>query len=99
MLDPAFTDTLQVAMVVRDLDATMRAYVDDYGIGPWEIYEFNPDTVRDMRENGEPVARSWRLALARVGQVQWELIQPLDEESIYARFLAAYGEGVHHVGV
>ena len=77
----------------------MRTYVEDYGIGPWDVYEFNPDTVRDMHEDGQPVERSWRLALAQVGQMQWELIQPLDEESIYARFLAANGEGVHHVGV
>ncbi|HEY7381554.1 MAG TPA: VOC family protein [Gaiella sp.] len=86
-------------MVVRDLDAAVRTYVHEYGIGPWEIYEFNPDTVADMQEDGQPVARSWRLALTRVGQVQWELIQPLDEESIYGRFLAEKGEGVHHVGV
>ncbi len=31
--------------------------------------------------------------------MQWELIQPLDDDSIYARFLAEKGEGVHHVGV
>jgi methylmalonyl-CoA/ethylmalonyl-CoA epimerase len=31
--------------------------------------------------------------------VQWELIQPLDEESVYARFLAEKGEGVHHIAV
>ena len=31
--------------------------------------------------------------------VQWELIEPLDEGSIYARFLAEKGAGVHHVGV
>jgi methylmalonyl-CoA/ethylmalonyl-CoA epimerase len=99
MREPVFTDTIQIALVVRDLEATMRTYVDEYGIGPWEIYEFNPDTVRDMREDGQPVERTWRLALAQVGQVQWELIQPLDEESIYAQFLAAKGEGVHHVGV
>ena len=43
--------------------------------------------------------RSWRLAIAQVGQVQWELIQPLDEESVYARFLAEKGGGLHHVGV
>ena len=34
-----------------------------------------------------------------VGQVMWELIEPLDEEGIYARFLAEKGEGVHHVAV
>ena len=31
--------------------------------------------------------------------MQWELIEPLDEESVYARFLAEKGEGVHHVAV
>jgi methylmalonyl-CoA/ethylmalonyl-CoA epimerase len=99
MREPMFTETLQVSLVVRDLEATMRIYVHEYGIGPWDIYEFNPDTVQDMREDGEPVERTWRLALSQVGQVQWELIQPLDEHSIYARFLASKGEGLHHVGV
>ncbi len=99
MREPLFTETLQISVVVRDLDAAMRTYVHDYGIGPWEIYEFNPDTVRDLRERGEPVERAWRLALAQVGQVQWELVEPLDDGSIYARFLAANGPGVHHLGV
>jgi methylmalonyl-CoA/ethylmalonyl-CoA epimerase len=31
--------------------------------------------------------------------VMWELIEPLDEEGIYARFLAEKGEGIHHVAV
>jgi hypothetical protein len=31
--------------------------------------------------------------------VQWELIEPLDEQNVYARCLAEKGEGVHHVGV
>lgn len=99
MPPPAFTETIQLAIVVRDLDAAMRTYVHDYGIGPWEIYEFDPGNVADMREDGEPVERSWRLAIAYVGQVQWELIEPLDEESVYARFLAETGGGLHHVGV
>jgi hypothetical protein len=96
---PAFTETLQIALVVRDLEATMRTYVDDYGIGPWAIYDFNPDTVRNMTANGQPLESAWRLALARVGQVHWELIEPLDDRSTYAEFLAAKGEGVHHIGV
>jgi len=29
----------------------------------------------------------------------WELIEPLDEDGIWARFLAEKGEGVHHVAV
>ena len=51
MREPVFTETLQIAIVVRDLDAAMRTYVDEYGIGPWEIYEFNPDTVDQMMKD------------------------------------------------
>jgi len=97
--DPAFTQTMQIGIVVRDLDVTIRRYEEDYGIGPWKIYEFNPGNVKDLREYGRPVKRSWRLAVAMVGQLQWELIEPLDDESIYARFLAEKGGGVHHIAV
>ena len=99
MGEPLFTETIQIAIVVRGLDAAMRTYVHDYGIGPWEIYEFNPGNVANMREDGQSVERSWRLAISQVGHVQWELIEPLDDGSIYARFLAEKGEGLHHVGV
>jgi methylmalonyl-CoA/ethylmalonyl-CoA epimerase len=99
MRDPVFTKTMQIGIVVRDLDATMRKYVDDYGIGPWTIFEFNPGNAKTLREYGQPVKRSWRVAVAMVGQLQWELIEPLDDESIYARFLAEQGGGVHHIAV
>ncbi|HEX3454099.1 MAG TPA: VOC family protein [Gaiellaceae bacterium] len=99
MRERVFADTVQVALVVRDLQASMKTYVERYGIGPWEIYEFNPDTVENMKAHGESVESSWRLALAVVGGVMWELIQPLDDHSIYAKFLAEHGEGVHHVGM
>jgi catechol 2,3-dioxygenase-like lactoylglutathione lyase family enzyme len=97
--EPLFTGTLQVSVVVPDLDAAMQTYVERYGIGPWAIYEFNPGNVSGMHEGGQPVERSWRLALAEVGGVQWELVEPQDDGSVYARFLAEHGPGVHHVGV
>ncbi len=99
MREPSFNDTVQIGIVVHDLEATMRRYVDDYGIGPWDIYEFNAGSREDLHEHGRPVERSWRLATTMVGGVQWELIEPLDDESDYARFLAAKGEGVHHIAV
>ena len=99
MRGPAFTKTMQIGIVVRDLEATMKRYVDDYGIGPWEIVEFNAENANDLHEYGQPVERSWRLATTMIGEVQWELIEPLDNESVYARFLTEKGEGVHHVAV
>lgn len=97
--EPVFTKAVQIGIVVRDLDATLRRYVDDYGIGPWEIHEFNPESAKDLCEDGRPAKRSWRLAFTMVGDVMWELIEPLDSKSIYARFLAEKGEGVHHIAV
>jgi len=47
-----------------------------------------------------PLILTWiRLATTMIGGVQWELIEPLDNESIYAQFLAQKGEGVHHIAV
>jgi methylmalonyl-CoA/ethylmalonyl-CoA epimerase len=90
---------MQIGIVVRDLDAAVRRYVDDYGIGPWEVYQFKPGDANDWREYGQPAVPSTRIATAKVGRVQWELIEPLDNESIYARFLAEKGGGVHHIAV
>jgi len=99
MPEPSFSDTVQIGIVVRDLEATMRRYIDEYGIGPWEIHEFAAGNAEDLHEHGRPVERFWRLATTMVGQVQWELIEPRDDESDYARFLAEKGEGVHHIAV
>jgi methylmalonyl-CoA/ethylmalonyl-CoA epimerase len=94
-----FTDTMQIGIVVRDLEATVRRYEDDYGIGPWEITRIDLGEAHDYREHGQPARRSNRVAFATVGHVMWELIEPLDEDGLYARFLAEKGEGVHHIAV
>ena len=99
MREPVFNETVQLGIVVRDLEATVRRYQDDYGIGPWQFARIDLGEANNYREYGRPVERSNRIAMATVGQVMWELIEPLDEDSIWARFLAEKGEGVHHVAV
>jgi len=95
MREPLFTETLQISIVVRDLERTMRTYVEEYGIGPWEVYEFNPATMTEM----VPREYAFRIAVTMVGSIQWELVQPLEEHGVFADFLAAKGESVHHVAV
>jgi hypothetical protein len=97
MRQPLFTDTLQVAFIVRDLDEAMRVYVEKYGIGPWQIFQFNEGDAEDTVKDDEPATYAMRMAIANVGRLQWELIQPLDEKSHYADFLAENGEGIHHL--
>lgn len=96
---PAFTETVQIGFVVPDLDAAVRTYRDVYGIGPWDIAEIGPENARDVRVYGRPVEWRSKAAWAMVGYVQWELIQPLDDNGLFARFLAEKGGGVHHIAV
>jgi methylmalonyl-CoA/ethylmalonyl-CoA epimerase len=99
MRDPVFTDVHQIAVVVPDLDAALRVYVEEYGIGPWQIFEYGPDNGSELIVDDEPVEYAMRVAITTLGPVEWELIEPLDDRSDYARFLAEKGSGVHHVAV
>jgi methylmalonyl-CoA/ethylmalonyl-CoA epimerase len=94
-----FTATGQIGIVVRDLDATLRRFAEEFGIGPWQIWEVTPANAPDLRHDGEPLRAATRSAVAMVGGVMWEVSQPLDGHGIFARFLAERGEGVHHIAV
>jgi len=94
---PPFTKVVQVAMVVRDVDASVRRYWDDLGIGPWKLYTLGPSNMSNMTFHGKPVQHSFRAALTDIGDMEWELIQPLDSRSVYAEHLSKHGEGLHHV--
>jgi len=97
--EPVFTGTLQIGIVVRNLEEAMHTYVYDYGIAPWEVYEMNSSTVEDMTKDEKPEDYAMRVALAMVGDVQWELIEPVGENNIYYEFLRDRGEGLHHIGM
>jgi methylmalonyl-CoA/ethylmalonyl-CoA epimerase len=96
---PRFTGTMQIGLVVRDLDASLRRFSDDYGIGPWSIFEVGPENTPDLRHDGGPVKGRVRSAAAMIGGVWWELTEPLDGDGLFASFLAERGEGVHHIAV
>ncbi|MBE0597157.1 MAG: VOC family protein [Desulfuromonadales bacterium] len=94
---PLFKGVYQVGLVVKDCMASVRKYADEYGIGPWGIYEMNPATVGEMTIRGRAEEYAFRAAIAQIGAVMIELIEPLDDKSIYAEFLREHGEGIHHV--
>ncbi len=94
---PLFTETLQIGIVVRDLEAAMRVHVERYGIGPWEIIDMSPANTTELTKDDKPTAYGMRIALTMVGSVQWELIEPTSGDNIYYEFLTTRGEGLHHV--
>lgn len=88
---------VQIAMVVEDLEQAMVTYWEVFGIGPWQIYTLQPPEMTEATVREKPQPYTMRLALATVGNLQWELIQPLTGRSIYKEFLEQRGGGLHHI--
>ena len=98
MLSNGFvSDVQQVALVVRDLEATIEEYTNRLGIGPWRVTFFGPPRLTDMRIRGESVPYSMKVAVAQTGGTMWEIVEPVDGPSIYKEFLDEHGEGIHHL--
>jgi methylmalonyl-CoA epimerase len=76
-----------VAIVVRSMDEALPRYAVLFGLQPDEA-------ARDF------ASQRVRLAFLPTGPdpaARIELIEPLDDDSGVARFLASRGEGLHHV--
>jgi hypothetical protein len=91
-----FGEIRQMGYVVRDIDATMKHWVETLGVGPW--YYLERLQVEDFRYFGEPTDPDVSIAIANSGRIQLELIQQRnDAPSMYRDFLNAGREGLQHV--
>lgn len=72
-----------VAVVVRDAEAALRFYRDILGLPTGPLVAIPTDRVR--------------IAFLPVGESRIELVEPVDDTTGVARFLASRGEGFHHV--
>jgi len=89
----------QIAVVVRDIEKSMKAYNELLGWGPWNVYEHVPPALHHTHLRGEPTQYTMLGAETNVDGMGFELIQPLDGPSIYREWLDKYGEGFHHIAV
>ena len=88
---------IQVAYVVRDLEAAMQRHWETCGIGPWHIYKFEPGKIQNYLYRGEPATHVCWIAVSAGDGCQVEFMQPISGRSIYDEHLDAKGEGFHHV--
>jgi hypothetical protein len=89
----------QLGFVVRDLDQAVECWWKMFGIGPWHYYTYGKPLVKTMTYHGRPAVYRMRLALAWIGKLRIELIQPLEGDTVYADFVRQHGYGLHHLGV
>ena len=72
-----------VAVVVKSIEAALGMYRDMLGLPLETIMDIEHDRVR--------------IAFLGVGESKVELVEPTDDTTGVARFLATKGEGFHHV--
>jgi methylmalonyl-CoA epimerase len=72
-----------VAIVVRSLDESLAFYRD--------VLDLVVETIMDIPQDRV------RIAFLAAGDSKIELVEPTDDTTGVARFLAAKGEGFHHV--
>jgi methylmalonyl-CoA/ethylmalonyl-CoA epimerase len=88
----------KVGLTVKNLDMTAENYRNILGIGPWEIFEVSPPTLRDGAYHGKPASQAMRIGRAMVGPMQLELVQPVTGDTFFFDFLCKHGEGISHIG-
>jgi methylmalonyl-CoA/ethylmalonyl-CoA epimerase len=89
---------VQIGIVVPDLDKTTRLLSSLFGIGPFRsvVWPNRPESKYEYRDVEEHILISQ--AFVQLGQVEIELIQPLEgERNAYKQFLDETGGGIHHV--
>lgn len=72
-----------VAVVVKSIDSSLAVYRDLLGLPLETVMDITSDRVR--------------IAFLGIGESKVELVEPTDDTTGVARFLANKGEGFHHV--
>lgn len=72
-----------VAVVVKSIDSSLALYRDLLGLPLETVMDITSDRVR--------------IAFLGIGESKVELVEPTDDTTGVARFLANKGEGFHHV--
>ncbi len=91
------TTLAQVAIVVRDIEASSRAYADLLGLPVPEVIVTSPGLEVNETYCGKPTDARAKLAFFQLGQVQLELIEPMGGDSTWQQALDEKGEGFHHI--
>ena len=90
----------QIALIVEDLQLALSRYHASMGYGPWQCYQYDSESVPYLRYRGKATRAQWKIAMADVNGLNFELIEPVSTgDNIYTEFVERHGYGLHHVGI
>jgi hypothetical protein len=83
----------QISLAVRDLDGLMARYHRAFGWAPWQVFDHVPPVHHNTQLRGKQVHYALRGAEVYVGNMNFELLQPLEGPNLWSEFMARRGEG------
>jgi methylmalonyl-CoA/ethylmalonyl-CoA epimerase len=89
---------VQIGIVVPNLEQSTRLLTELFGLGPFKFLEWpnRPDSKYWFRDHEENI--KIRQGFVQAGDLELELIQPIEgERNAYRQFLNEHGGGIHHV--
>ena len=87
----------QIAFAVANLQKTVENYWNILGIGPWDIWDWEAPLVYDYTYHGKPAWARAKMALTQLENVEMELMEHVDGDTIYLDFIKEHGEGLQHL--
>jgi methylmalonyl-CoA/ethylmalonyl-CoA epimerase len=84
----------QIGIVVNDVDRTIEYYGSVFGLGPFDVREVE---LKGFTYKHRQCDCRLKVAFARSGPVEIELIQVLEGETPHGDFLREKGEGLQHL--
>lgn len=87
----------QVGIIVADIESKAQAWADLLGLPVPEIIITDAVDLARTEYKGKPTPSRAKLAFFNLGQVDLELIEPIDGPSTWKDQLDQHGESLHHV--
>lgn len=88
----SLTNLSHIGIAVKDIESTLGFLSSVWNIGGQVINDYKPE-IKDLMV-GEQFRV--RIVLIKFGPTFIELLQPMDDKSIWAKFIKEKGEGIHH---
>jgi catechol 2,3-dioxygenase-like lactoylglutathione lyase family enzyme len=88
---------VQIGIVVADRERTTHLLTSLFGIGPFRFVDWPDRPESRYYYRGTPQQIRVKQAFVQLGDVEVELIQPVEGKNAYQDFLDQTGGGIHHV--
>ena len=88
---------MQVGIIVRDIETKARAWSEILGLPMPNIIITDTVDKAQTEYKGKPTVARAKLAFFHVGQLDVELIEPIDGPSTWKDQLDGHGDSLHHI--